>query len=61
VLLLERDAMPTASLNRVWLTSALRSFFCLSVAASQTTKRNIELLFVRGDAVILISPPLRMA
>jgi len=27
----------------------------------KTTKRNIDLLFVRGDAVILISPPLRMA
>ena len=27
----------------------------------KTTKRNIDLLFVRGDAVILISPPVRMA
>jgi len=50
-----------ASLNRFdRLTSAL-CFFCLSIAATQTTKLNSELLFVRGDAVILISPPLRMA
>lgn len=27
----------------------------------KTTKRNIDLLFVRGDAVILISPPVRLA
>jgi len=27
----------------------------------KTTKRNIDLLFVRGDSVILISPPLRTA
>lgn len=25
----------------------------------QSTKRNIPMLFVRGDGVILISPPLR--
>jgi hypothetical protein len=25
----------------------------------QTTKRAIELLFVRGDGIILVSPPLR--
>lgn len=25
----------------------------------QTTKRNIDMLFVRGDVVILVSPPLR--
>ena len=25
----------------------------------QTSKRNIEMLFVRGDIVILVSPPLR--
>lgn len=25
----------------------------------RTSKRNIEMLFVRGDAVILVSPPLR--
>eukprot|EP01038_Epipyxis_sp_PR26KG_P006981 gene6981-9542_t len=27
----------------------------------KTSKRNIEMLFVRGDIVILISPPLRTA
>ncbi|KAL9311978.1 putative U6 snRNA-associated Sm-like protein Lsm3 [Arabidopsis thaliana] len=27
----------------------------------QTTKRTIEFLFVRGDGVILVSPPLRTA
>jgi U6 snRNA-associated Sm-like protein LSm3 len=27
----------------------------------QTSKRNIEMLFVRGDIVILVSPPLRTA
>ena len=27
----------------------------------QTTKRNIDMLFVRGDVVILVSPPLRIA
>ena len=27
----------------------------------KTSKRKIELLFVRGDAVILVSPPLRTA
>ena len=26
----------------------------------QTTKRNIPMLFVRGDGVILVSPPLRV-
>ncbi len=26
-----------------------------------TSKRNIEMLFVRGDVVILVSPPLRTA
>lgn len=25
----------------------------------KTSKRNIEMLFVRGDIVILVSPPLR--
>lgn len=25
----------------------------------KTTKRQVEMLFVRGDAVILVSPPLR--
>lgn len=25
----------------------------------RTSKRNIEMLFVRGDVVILVSPPLR--
>jgi U6 snRNA-associated Sm-like protein LSm3 len=29
-------------------------FSCL-----QTSRRNIEMLFVRGDVVILVSPPLR--
>lgn len=27
----------------------------------KTSKRNIEMLFVRGDVVILVSPPLRTA
>ena len=27
----------------------------------RTSKRNIEMLFVRGDVVILVSPPLRTA
>jgi len=27
----------------------------------QSRKRNIEMLFVRGDVVILVSPPLRVA
>jgi hypothetical protein len=35
--------------------------FLLPFVLVQITKRNIDLLFVRGDAVILISPPLRMA
>lgn len=26
----------------------------------KTTKRNIPMLFVRGDGVILVSPPLRV-
>ena len=26
---------------------------------TKTSKRNIEMLFVRGDVVILVSPPLR--
>lgn len=34
---------------------------CSLLLLVQTTKRNIDLLFVRGDAVILISPPLRTA
>jgi len=27
----------------------------------KTTKRNVDMLFIRGDGVILISPPLRTA
>lgn len=27
----------------------------------RTTKRNIPMLFVRGDGVILVSPPIRTA
>lgn len=27
----------------------------------RTTKRNIPMLFVRGDGVILVSPPMRTA
>lgn len=27
----------------------------------RTTKRNIAMLFVRGDGVILVSPPIRTA
>ena len=27
----------------------------------KTTKRNIPMLFVRGDGVILVSPPIRVA
>ena len=29
------------------------------LAAAQTKKRNVDMLFVRGDGVILVSPPVR--
>lgn len=32
---------------------------CVVLIQHQTNRRKIELLFVRGDGVILISPPLR--
>ena len=31
----------------------------LLVASRQTTKRQVPLLYVRGDGVILVAPPLR--
>ena len=34
---------------------------CHSYFLSQTTKRTIAMLFVRGDGVILVSPPMRTA
>ena len=36
------------------LLSLYADFPCL-----QTTKRQIDMLFVRGDGVIVVSPPLR--
>jgi hypothetical protein len=42
-----------------------RFFFTPSPAGSsffpQTSRRTVEMLFVRGDVVILVSPPLRTA
>lgn len=32
-----------------------------SSPGQQTSKRHIDMLFVRGDVVILVSPPLRTA
>jgi U6 snRNA-associated Sm-like protein LSm3 len=40
------------------------SFFhsrCILIILEQTSKRQIDMLFVRGDVVILVSPPLRTA
>jgi len=33
---------------------------CVPLVCQQTTKRSIPMLFVRGDGVILVSPPLRV-
>lgn len=45
------------------LSFLLLTFFCLFtyIACLQSAKRGIEMLFVRGDVVILVSPPLRTA
>jgi U6 snRNA-associated Sm-like protein LSm3 len=34
---------------------------CILIILEQTSKRQIDMLFVRGDVVILVSPPLRTA
>lgn len=36
-------------------------FFELYFFSNKTSKRTMEMLFVRGDGVILVSPPLRTA
>ena len=33
---------------------------CITFVCQQTTKRSIPMLFLRGDGVILVSPPLRV-
>lgn len=35
------------------------ALYCLLTLVLQQTKRNIPMLFVRGDGVILVSPPMR--
>jgi U6 snRNA-associated Sm-like protein LSm3 len=56
----EIDEETDEEIVRVCIFVSFDMLFLFPVS-SQTSKRNIEMLFVRGDVVILVSPPLRTA